>query len=93
MPPPRPPPNTQCGSHGVWRWETARACAPPRSLHAPRLPVTPTVSTNADSLASACSTIGHTIFLAGVWGEASPQAPPEGAGGAREEAHSHQAKK
>ena len=54
-----------------------------RSLHAPRLSITPTVSTNADSLTSTCSTIGHTVCLAGVWGEASPQAPPEGAGGAR----------
>ena len=26
------------------------------------------------------------VCMAGVWGEASPQAPPEGARGAREEA-------
>ncbi len=56
-----------------------------RSLHASRLSVTPIVSTNADSLTSTRSTIRHTVFLAGVWGEASPQAPPEGAGGARRE--------
>jgi 4-amino-4-deoxy-L-arabinose transferase-like glycosyltransferase len=57
---------------------------PLRPLQAPRLSVTPAVSANADSLTSTLSTIGHTVFLAGVWGEASPQAPPEGAGGARE---------
>jgi len=56
-----------------------------RPLLAPCLSVTPAVSTNADSLTSARSTIGHAVRLAGVWGEASPQAPPEGAGGARKE--------
>jgi len=45
--------------------------------HAPCPSVTPTVSTNAESLTSTCSTIAHTVCLAGVWGEASPQVPPE----------------
>ncbi len=63
-----------------------RPLRPLRPLHAPRPSVTPTVSANADSLTSTCSTIGRTVCLAGVWGEASPQAPPEGAGGAKEEA-------
>jgi len=50
----------------------------------PHLSATPAVSANADSLTSTLPTIHHTVCLAGVWGEASPQAPPEGAGGARE---------
>ncbi len=41
----------------------------PRPSH---LSVTPTVSANADSIASTLPTIRHTVFLAGVWGEASP---------------------
>ncbi len=46
--------------------------------HAPRLAVTPAVSiSDADSITSTRPTIGHTVCLAGVWGEASPQAPPE----------------
>jgi len=64
--------------------EMGNCLRPLRPLHAPRPSVTPTVSANADSLTSTCSTIGRTVCLAGVWGEASPQAPPEGAGGARD---------
>jgi len=83
MPPPSPPPNTHRGCHGAWRWETA--CRP-AAAQGSRLSATPTVSANADSLTSTRSTRRHTVFLAGVWGEASPQAPPEGAGGAKSEA-------
>jgi len=53
--------------------------------HAPRLAVTPAVSANADSLTSTLPTMRRGVFMAGVWGEASPQAPLEGAGGARGE--------
>jgi len=59
-------------------------CVRPWLLHAPRLAVTSVAS--ATALTSTFSIIRHTVFLAGVWGEASPQAPPEGAGGARKEA-------
>jgi len=45
--------------------------------HAPRLAVTPAVPNNATTLTSTRAFIRHTLFLAGVWGEASPQAPPE----------------
>jgi len=80
----------------------------PRPVHTPRLAVRsvaftivrPVASTTATALTSTRSTIGHTVFLAGVWGEASPQASPEArwtagrsrgtsqpwAGGARKEA-------
>ncbi len=53
--------------------------------HAPHLAVTPAVSNNATTLTSTRSIIRRTVCMAGVWGEASPQAPPEGAGGARRE--------
>jgi len=59
---------------GPWFSRPLRLLQP---LQAPRLSVTPAVSANADSLTSARSTIGHDECLAGVWGEASPQAPPE----------------
>jgi len=52
-------------------------CVRPWLLHAPRLAVTSVAS--ATALTSTFSIIRHTVFLAGVWGEASPQAPPEGA--------------
>jgi len=58
----------------------------PRPLHAPRLSVTPAGSSNADLLTSTLSTTRHTVLLAEVWGEASPQAPPEGAEGGEESA-------
>jgi len=47
----------------------------PRLLHAPRLAVRP--GAPATALTSTLSIIRRTLFLAGVWGEASPQAPPE----------------
>jgi hypothetical protein len=64
-----------------------------RLLHPPRLavrPATPTTArlaapTTATTLTSTLSIIRRDERLAGVWGEASPQAPPEGAGGARRE--------
>jgi len=72
-----------------------------QSLHALRLavrPAAPTTArlaapttvrlaapTTATTLTSTLSIIHRDVFLAGVWGEASPQAPPEGAGGARRE--------
>jgi len=46
-------------------------------LHAPPLSVTPAVAANAALIARTLPTIRHTVCLAGVWGEASPQAPPE----------------
>jgi len=49
---------------------------------APSTPARPAPSTTA--LTSTFSIIRRPVFLAGVWGEASPQAPPEGAGGAKE---------
>jgi len=39
---------------------------------------------SVDCRGMAVSSIPTRLWLAGVWGEASPQAPPEGAGGARE---------
>jgi len=64
-----------------------------QSLHALRLavrPATPTTArlaapTTATTLTSTLSIIRRDVFLAGVWGEASPQAPPEGTEGARRE--------
>jgi len=58
-----------------------------QSLHALRLavrPATPTTArlaapTTATTLTSTLSIIRRDERLAGVWGEASPQAPPEGA--------------
>ena len=50
-----------------------------RPLHAPRLSVTPTVSANADSIASTLPTICHTVFLAGVWGGGISPGSPGGA--------------
>jgi hypothetical protein len=47
----------------------------PRLLHAPRLAVRP--GAPATALTSTLSIIHRTLFLAGVWGEASPQAPLE----------------
>jgi len=47
------------------------------SMHRVCLPAT--VFANADSIAGTRPIIRHTVCLAGVWGEASPQAPPEGA--------------
>jgi len=47
----------------------------PQLLHAPRLAVGP--GAPATALTSTLSIIRRTILLAGVWGEASPQAPPE----------------
>ncbi len=41
------------------------------------------VSDNTDSITSTLLTIRHTVCLAGVWGEASPQVPPEGAEGGK----------
>ncbi len=68
-----------------------RACL--RPLHALRLAIG-TALANADAITSTAPAttltstfliIGRTVCMAGVWGEASPQAPPEGAGGARRE--------
>ena len=50
---------------------------PPNPIHAPRLFATLAVSGSIDSLTSTLSTICLMVCLAGVWGEASPQAPPE----------------
>ncbi len=50
---------------------------PPQPLHAPRLSGTPAVPATADALTSTFPIIRRTLFMAGVWGEASPQAPPE----------------
>jgi len=50
-------------------------------LHAPSRAATPAVSNTATTLTSTRTTVHRDVFLAGVWGEASPQAPPEGAGG------------
>ncbi len=55
----------------------------PPQRYAPRLSVTPAVSANADSLTSTFPIIRHTVCLAGVWGEASPQSAM--GGGARSE--------
>ncbi len=91
MPPPRPPPYAHRGCHGAWRWRSPLVLRQPPHL-AVKAPASTTTLTSAVALATATaptstlSIIRRTLFLAGVWGEASPQAPPEGAGGAREEA-------
>jgi len=40
-------------------------------------PLTNAAPATANALTSTRPIIRHSVFLAGVWGEASPQAPPE----------------
>ncbi len=65
--------------HSSWVSGDADTGNPSRisRLHTPSRAATPVVSGNADSLTSTLPTTHHAVFLAGVWGEASPQAPPE----------------